>query len=167
MKRFLLSFLLIGIICEAACSQSGYRGAHYRLKRTGPPNYRPLPRRESPTFRVTVAPHYSDLALARRHEAKQRAEERRQRMLEFQAARAEQAQRDYEDWHERYLADTPVREKYYEALDSAYRAEEVLAYERAAYAPRLYVVDVWPGPLGNYWGDGFVPYPGGYFFYGW
>ncbi len=166
MKRFVITILFVGLICEAAHSQSGYRGAHYRLKRTGPTNFKPFPKRELPTMRVTVAPHYSDLALARRQEAKQRAEERRQRMLEFQAARAEQAQRDYEDWHERYLADTPVREKYYQALDSAYRAEEALAYERTAYAPQLNVIEVWPSPVGQYWGDGFAPYPGGFFFYG-
>lgn len=167
MKRFVLSFLLIGMICESAFSQNGYRGEHYRIRRYGPRNFQPLPRRELPRMRVTVAPQYSDLALARRQEAKLRAEERRQRMLEFQAARAEQAQRDYEDWHERYLADTPVREKYYQALDSAYRAEEALAYERAAYAPPLQVVELWPSPVGAIWADGFVPYPGGYFFYGW
>jgi hypothetical protein len=120
---------------------------------------------------VHVVPQYSDLALARRQEAKLRAQERKQRMVEFQAARADQAQRDYEDWHQRYLADTPVREKYYQALDSAYRAEEARAYAAAVYVPPVQIIEMWPVPIAPLWGDGFVgpaPYASGVLLYqGW
>ena len=169
MKHLFHSCLLVGAICAAAYSHGGHSSAHHRVY-SGPPVYKPIPPSEPRKLRITVAPKYSDNALARRQEARLRAEERKQRAQEFRAARAEQAQLDYEDWHERYLADTPVREKYYQALDSAYRAQEALAYERAAYAPQVYIIEAVPAPVEPLWGHGLygpAPYPTSYFFYGW
>jgi hypothetical protein len=59
-------------------------------------------------------------------------------MQQFKAARAAAEQKAYEDWHERYLADTPVREQYYRAQANAY------LYDAAYY---------------NYWGPPVVIVP--------
>jgi hypothetical protein len=42
-------------------------------------------------------------------------------------------QKLYQDWHERYLADTPVRVEYYRALARAYEADTAFALSLAPY----------------------------------
>jgi hypothetical protein len=70
---------------------------------------------------------------ARREALAARKAAQKQRMFEFKAARAAAEQKAYQDWHDRYIADAPVREQYYRTLSSAYLADAALARERAAY----------------------------------
>ena len=57
----------------------------------------------------------SALYAARRRVQIERKQAQIDRMNQFKAARAAQEQKLYQDWHERYLADTPVRVEYYRA----------------------------------------------------
>jgi len=80
----------------------------------------------------------------------------RRQQLKAREAQKIQALRDrrqqaYRDWHERYIADTPVREQYYQALANRYSLESALASERAAYfydrtvfASFVIYPDYWP-----------------------
>jgi hypothetical protein len=70
---------------------------------------------------------------ARREALAARKEAQKQRMFEFKAARAAAEQKAYQDWHDRYIADAPVREQYYRALSNEYLADAAFAHERAAY----------------------------------
>jgi hypothetical protein len=75
---------------------------------------------------------------ARRQAQIARREAAKQRMRDYQAARFAHDQKMYEDWHERYLADTPVRVEYYRALADAYEASAAASYERAAFFNSFY-----------------------------
>jgi hypothetical protein len=75
---------------------------------------------------------------ARREALAARKQAQIDRMMQVRAARAAADQKAYEDWHERYLADTPVREQYYRAQANAY------LYDAAYY---------------NYWGPPVVYVP--------
>jgi len=81
---------------------------------------------------------------ARRQQLKAREA---QKMQDFRDRR----QQAYREWHERYLADTPVREQYYQALATRYSLESALVNERAAYffvrpvyASFVIYPDYWP-----------------------
>ena len=50
-----------------------------------------------------------ELLAARRRAEIDRKQAQIDRMMQFKAARAAEQQKLYQDWHERYLADTPVR----------------------------------------------------------
>jgi hypothetical protein len=62
-----------------------------------------------------------------------RKQARIDRMNQFKAARAAEQQKLYQDWHERYLADAPVRVEYYRALTAAYQSQPALPYYAAPY----------------------------------
>jgi hypothetical protein len=99
---------------------------------------------------------------ARRQAQIDRKAAAKQRMRDFQAARAAEQEKLYQDWHERYLADTPVRVEYYRALASAYEAEAALAYSTPYFynaAPAIVLVPIYtpiyqPATYGTYfhWG---------------
>jgi hypothetical protein len=78
-----------------------------------------------------------DLYVARRKAEKDRKQAQKDRAQQFQAARAAEQQKLYQDWHERYLADTPVRVEYYRAVAAAYQSQP-------AYTPPYYYA---AGPL--------------------
>jgi hypothetical protein len=145
MTRLLLSVLVVLLSTQEIFAQSRGQAARI-LARTGrlpePIYVRIEPSRPASYIKMPseVPPHL----MARRQELKARKEAQRQRMYEFQAARAELEERRYQDWHQRYLADTPVREEYYRALANAYTTERALAYERAAYA-NLEASTLWYG----------------------
>ena len=61
-------------------------------------------------------------------------------MNQFKAARAAEEQKLYQDWHERYLADAPVRVEYYRALTAAYQSQPALPYYTSTYSPYFYGV---------------------------
>jgi hypothetical protein len=75
-----------------------------------------------------------DFLAARRQAEKDRKQARIDRMNQFKAARAAEQQKLYQDWHERYLADTPVRVEYYRALAAAYQSQPAVSY----YSPPYY-----------------------------
>ncbi len=71
---------------------------------------------------------------AARHQAeKERKQARIDRMNQFKAARAAEQQKLYQDWHERYLADTPVRVEYYRAQAAAYQTQPAIPYYTPPY----------------------------------
>jgi hypothetical protein len=74
-----------------------------------------------------------DLLAARRQAEKDRKQARMDRVKQFRAARAAEQQKLYQDWHERYLADTPVRVEYYRALASAYQSQPAVPYYTSPY----------------------------------
>jgi hypothetical protein len=70
----------------------------------------------------------------------------------------------YQDWHERYLADAPVRVEYYRALARAYEADAALNYSTPYYynaAPPVVLVPAY-APL--YFQP---PIYGSYFYWSW
>jgi hypothetical protein len=74
-----------------------------------------------------------DLFAARRQAEKERKQAQIDRMKQFKAARAAEQQKLYQDWHERYLADTPVRVEYYRAQAAAFQPQAGLSYYRQPY----------------------------------
>jgi hypothetical protein len=70
---------------------------------------------------------------ARRQAQIDRKQAQIERMKEFKAARAAADEKLYQDWHERYLADTPVRVEYYRALAAAYQSQPALPYYGGPY----------------------------------
>jgi hypothetical protein len=74
-----------------------------------------------------------DLFAARRQAEKDRKQARIDRMNQFKAARAAEQQKLYQDWHERYLADTPVRVEYYRAQAAAYQSQAAIPYYSPPY----------------------------------
>ena len=54
-------------------------------------------------------------------------------MNQFKAARAAEQQKLYQDWHDRYLSDAPVRVEYYRALTAAYQSQPALPYNTSPY----------------------------------
>jgi hypothetical protein len=60
------------------------------------------------------------------------------RMNQFKAARAAQEQKLYQDWHDRYIADAPVRVEYYRALAASYQSQPAVPYYTSAYSPYFY-----------------------------
>jgi hypothetical protein len=75
-----------------------------------------------------------ELILARLKAEKERQQAKLDRMNQAKAARAAEEQKLYEDWHQRYLADTPVRVEYYRALAAAYQSQPAVPY----YTPYFY-----------------------------
>jgi hypothetical protein len=63
-----------------------------------------------------------------RQAEKDRKQARVDRMNQFKAARAAEEQKLYQDWHERYLADAPVRVEHYRALTAAYQSQPGIPY---------------------------------------
>jgi hypothetical protein len=74
-----------------------------------------------------------DLIIARHKAEKERIQARMDRTNLAQAVRAAEQQKLYQDWHERYLADTPVRVEYYRALTAAYQSQPAIPYYGAPY----------------------------------
>jgi hypothetical protein len=70
---------------------------------------------------------------ALRQAEKERKQARIDRMNQFKAARAADQQKLYQDWHDRYLADTPVRVEYYRALTAAYQSQPAVSYFTTPY----------------------------------
>src|SRR5262245_25858312 len=70
---------------------------------------------------------------ALRKAQRDRKQARIERMRQFKAARAAEDQKLYQDWHERYLADTPVRVEYYRALAAAYESQPAFPYYGSPY----------------------------------
>jgi hypothetical protein len=85
---------------------------------------------------------------ARREALAAQKQARVDRMQQYKAARAAAEEKAYQEWHERYLADAPVREQYYRAQANAYLYDAAFAYPRAAYvnywAPPVVIVPVVP-----------------------
>ena len=73
------------------------------------------------------------LYAARRRAQIDRKQAQIDRMNQFKAARAAEEQKLYQDWHERYLADTPVRVEYYRALAAAYQSQPAIPYYTSPY----------------------------------
>jgi hypothetical protein len=71
--------------------------------------------------------------MARHKAEKERLQARMDRMNLTQAARAAEEQKLYQDWHQRYLADTPVRVEYYRAQAAAYQSQAVIPYFGVPY----------------------------------
>jgi hypothetical protein len=65
-------------------------------------------------------------------------------MKQFKADRAAEQEKLYQDWHERYLADTPVRVEYYRAQAAAFTYGSPYFYSPTpiilpvVYAPVVY-----------------------------
>ena len=74
-----------------------------------------------------------DLYAARLRLQNARKQAQIDRMNQFKAARAAEQQKLYRDWHERYLADTPVRVEYYRAMAAAYQSQPAVPYYTAPY----------------------------------
>ena len=74
-----------------------------------------------------------DLLAARRQAEKDRKQAQIDRVKQFKAARAAEQQKLYQDWHERYLADAPVRVEYYRALAAAYQSQPAIPYYSPPY----------------------------------
>jgi hypothetical protein len=68
-----------------------------------------------------------------RQAEKERKQARIDRMNQFKAARAAEEQKLYQDWHDRYLADAPVRVEYYRALAAAYQSQPAISYYTTPY----------------------------------
>lgn len=80
----------------------------------------------------------SALYAARRRAQIDRKQAQIDRMNQFKAARAAEEQKLYQDWHERYLADAPVRVEYYRALAAANQSQPAIPYYTSAYSPYFY-----------------------------
>jgi hypothetical protein len=91
------------------------------------------------------------------------------RMNQFRAARAAEEAKLYQDWHERYLADAPMRVEYYRALTAAYQAPPTLPYYSTPYyygAGPPVILPVVYAPI--IYTPGYRPYTYGTFFsWGW
>jgi hypothetical protein len=74
-----------------------------------------------------------ELFAARRRAQIDRKQAQIDRMNQFKAARAAEQQKLYQDWHERYLADAPVRVEYYRALAAAYQSQPAIPYYSLPY----------------------------------
>jgi hypothetical protein len=111
----------------------------------------------------------------RRKQQIARKEAAKQRMRDFQAARAAAEQKLYQDWHERYLADTPVRVEYYRALARAYEADTAYALTFAPYYygagppiiyPAIPIYAPYYAPT-YYYPAIYTPVYGTFFYWGW
>ena len=78
------------------------------------------------------------LYAARRRAQIDRKQAQIDRMNQFKAARAAEEQKLYQDWHERYLADAPVRVEYYRALAASYQSQPAIPYYTPTYSPYFY-----------------------------
>ena len=74
-----------------------------------------------------------ELYAARRRAQIERKQAQIARMNQFKAARAAQEQKLYQDWHDRYLADAPVRVEYYRALAASYQSQPAIPYYASPY----------------------------------
>jgi hypothetical protein len=106
---------------------------------------------------------------ARRQALSDRKQAQKDRMRQFKADRAAEQQKLYQDWHERYLADVPVRVEYYRALATAYQSQPAIPYYGpyfygagpAVILPAVYAPVVVSAPI-------YQPFPYGTFFsWGW
>jgi hypothetical protein len=75
----------------------------------------------------------SALYAARRRAQIDRKQAQIDRMNQFKAVRAAEEQKLYQDWHERYLADAPVRVEYYRAMTAAYQSQPAIPYYTTPY----------------------------------
>jgi hypothetical protein len=95
---------------------------------------------------------------ARRQAQRDRKQAQLDRMRQFKAARAAEQERLYQDWHERYLADAPVRVEYYRALAAAYQSQPAYPYyypgpfiiQPIVYAPVIYTPIYQPPIYGTF-----------------
>jgi hypothetical protein len=76
-----------------------------------------------------------------------RKQARIDRMNQFKAARAAEEQKLYQDWHERYLADAPVRVEYYRALTAAYQSQPATYYGSPYYFGSPYYYGAGPAVI--------------------
>jgi hypothetical protein len=74
-----------------------------------------------------------ELYAARRRLQIERKQAQVDRMNQFKAARAAEQQKLYQDWHERYLADAPVRVEYYRAVAAAAQSQPAIPYYAPSY----------------------------------
>jgi hypothetical protein len=79
-----------------------------------------------------------ELYAARRRLQIDRKQAQIDRMNQFKAARAAEELKLYQDWHERYLADAPVRVEYYRALAASYQSQPAISYYTSTYSPYFY-----------------------------
>jgi hypothetical protein len=86
----------------------------------------------APVAKKTAA-QLQELYAARRRAQIERKQAQIDRMNQFKAARAAEQQKLYQDWHERYLADAPVRVEYYRALATANQLQPAIPYYTAPY----------------------------------
>jgi hypothetical protein len=105
---------------------------------------------------------------ARRQAQINRKQAAKDRMQQYKAAQAAAREKLYQDWHERYIADTPARVEYYRAMADAYRADAAAAEARAAYlyawGPPVFI------PIIPFYAPAYYYYPPTYgttFFWGW
>jgi hypothetical protein len=73
------------------------------------------------------------LYAARRRAQIDRKQAQIDRMNQFKAVRAAEEQKLYQDWHERYLADAPVRVEFYRAMTAAYQSQPAIPYYTTPY----------------------------------
>jgi hypothetical protein len=107
-----------------------------------PPQNAPQPAPAAPAVGAQAVKKTPDqlraLYAARRKVQIDRKQAQIDRMNQFKAARAAQEQKLYQDWHERYLADAPVRVEYYRALAASYQSQPAVPYYASAYSPYFY-----------------------------
>jgi hypothetical protein len=72
--------------------------------------------------------HPPEFFAARRAELRARKEARLERVRQYKADRQAAQEKLYQDWHDRYVADAPVREAYYRNQESAYQAQAAARY---------------------------------------
>jgi len=99
----------------------------------------PVPPQVGPIAKQTPQQLRAVLAGLRQAE-KDRKQARVDRMNQFKAARAAEEQKLYQDWHERYLADAPVRVEYYRALAASYQSQPAVSYYNYT-TPYFYTAD--------------------------
>lgn len=80
-----------------------------------------------------TAEQLEQLYAARRRLQIERKQAAIDRMNQFKAARAAVEQKLYQDWHDRYVADAPVRVEYYRALTASYQSQPAAPYYGSAY----------------------------------
>jgi hypothetical protein len=106
------------------------------------------------------------LFAARRRAENDRNQARAERLKQFKEARDAEEAKLYQDWHERYLADTPVRVEYYRALAAAYQSQPATVYYSTPYfyggGPTVILSAVY-GPV--IYTPVYQPYSYGTFFY--
>jgi hypothetical protein len=146
MSRALLILLALSIITHVAFAQQlpppqNPAGDEPAPQRQGPALVPPQNVRQQPPPRAPIGwqaakknpEQLRALVAALRQAEKDRKQARIDRMNQFKAARAAEEQKLYQDWHERYLADTPVRVEYYRALAAAAQSQPAISYYTPPY----------------------------------
>jgi hypothetical protein len=98
----------------------------------GPQLQQPQQNLQAPAAQPKKAGKPPEFFKARREALAARKQARLDRMRQFQADRAAAEEKLYQDWHERYLADAPVRQE-------IVRQEAALARDQFYYAQPIYV----------------------------